>query len=146
MQASAAAAACIDEDPKLAACKHLHKNRAAREMRPCKNLPPGAQTSRNLAPGSPNEQAMIQNSQQNICAKISPPVDASVQKLCEQAIQKKCARQGIEPRTSGHLPRCASHLNCGCFSYGMHLQSYLIGVDKEKYPLINDSLVSTIMS
>jgi len=97
MQASAAAAACIDEDPKLAACKHLHKNRAAREMRPCKNLPPGAQTSRNLAPGSPNEQAMIQNSQQNICAKISPPVDASVQKLCEQAIKKNVHARASNP-------------------------------------------------
>jgi hypothetical protein len=55
-------------------------------------------------------------------------------------------RRCIEPGSSGPNPRCTSHLSYDCFLYEMHPQPYLIEADMEKYPLINHSLVSTIMS
>ena len=42
-------------------------------------------------------------------------------------------------------PCCTNRLSWVAFLWGLHSTPYLIGVDREKY-LINDSLVSTIMS
>ena len=59
---------------------------------------------------------------------------------------KRLGWASIEPRTSRLTIKCTSHLNLGTFSYSKHPQYHLIGADREKYPLINDSLVSTILS
>ena len=48
-------------------------------------------------------------------------------------------------RLTTHYDSHDSRLSYGSFSYEMHPQPYLIGAHWEKYPLINHSLVSTIM-
>jgi hypothetical protein len=53
--------------------------------------------------------------------------------------QKKMWLPGIEPGSSAPKPRYTSRLNYGCFLYEMHPQPYLIGIDREKYLLINHS-------
>jgi hypothetical protein len=58
-------------------------------------------------------------------------------------IKNKRAR---EPTTCFLGPLRTSHSSNASFLYRWQLQSYLIRADMEKYPLINLSLVSVIMS
>jgi hypothetical protein len=66
------------------------------------------------------------------------------------AAQKVVAKKYVYAKSRTQLTHlqthCISHLNCERMFDTMHPQSSLIGVDKEKFILINDSLVITIMS
>jgi len=74
------------------------------------------------------------------------PVNSNEKKRTKQTSADAQRHESFAPRSSGLMMHYASRLSYGSFSYGMHPQPYLIGAHREKYPLINHSLVSTIMS
>ena len=67
---------------------------------------------------------------------LSPPCTAS----------QKAPRRGFELPTSRPRPQRTNRLDYEIFLERRHLHTYLIGANEEKYPLINHSLVTTIMS
>jgi hypothetical protein len=59
---------------------------------------------------------------------------------------KNMKQPRLELESSRSTPKHPSQLSCLYFSERMHPQRYLIGVDREKYSLLNSTLVTVIMS
>jgi hypothetical protein len=60
--------------------------------------------------------------------------------------KKNHAQPGVKPTTNSHTPPEANQLSYGNNLSRFHAQTYLIEIKQENYPLINHSLVITILS
>jgi hypothetical protein len=126
-----------------------NKREKSENMAPlrCRTRP--CQTSRNT-----NARGQIAAKRAQALARTAPTLTphSAMQKIgttpckVEWSKKKKALAPGFEPCPQHLAPHPPSRSSNKSFLYRRDLQPYLIRVNMEEYLLINDSLVSTIMS